>query len=99
VRLPPLTLALAALGIAAAAAAAAWYATLPPRHRTTELTLPRVLGLPQREAVRRLTHEGLRVRVREPRGLGGVGVVVGQAPPAGTTVGRGATVTLRVARR
>jgi len=95
----PLAAAFALLGVAAAAAAGVWYATLKPRTPSAELTLPRVIGVPQRAAVRELTRDGLRVRVVEPKGLGGGGVVIGETPLPETTVARGSTVTLRVAKR
>jgi beta-lactam-binding protein with PASTA domain len=95
----PLAAALALLGIAAAAAAAVWYASIRHRTQSPETTLPRVIGMSQRAAVRELTHDGFRVRVVEPKGLGSGGVVVGETPLAETLVARGTTVTLRVARR
>jgi membrane peptidoglycan carboxypeptidase len=57
------------------------------------LTLPDVVGLPSRVAVRRLHALGLRVRP------GGVGYLLGTVPAAGSRVLPGDTISLRFGRR
>lgn len=86
---------LALLGLAAAAAAAIWYLTLR-RSSPSVLTVPRVVGLREPLAVRRLTSEGFGVREIDQPGAAPSGVVFAQKPSAGAELGRGTMVTIRV---
>lgn len=85
---------LAALGFAAAAGAAVWYLHLG---RDGTLTVPRVVGLRERAAVRELTDEGFAVRAVERPARGRRGFVVAQHPAVATRLPHGATVTIQVA--
>jgi eukaryotic-like serine/threonine-protein kinase len=87
---------LAALGVAAAAVAAAWYLRLggggPP-----ELSVPRVVGLSENDAVRELTSEGFGVRAVEQPAEASPGVVFAQQPRVDARLARGDLVTISVA--
>jgi PASTA domain len=87
---------LAVLGLGVAVVAAAWFVRLG-RGGPTELSVPRVVGLSEKEAVRELTTEGLAVRAVEQPAEASAGVVFAQRPRVGTRLAHGSLVTIGVA--
>jgi serine/threonine-protein kinase len=70
--------------------------TLVVSSGTAQVPVPRVRGLTQAEAVKRLTGAGLTVVVQSSPEGGGSGRVSAQQPRAGTKVGPGSQTTLTV---
>jgi beta-lactam-binding protein with PASTA domain len=87
---------LALLGVAAAAVAGVWYLRLGSGV-AARLSVPRVLGLTEQEAVHQLTTEGFAVRAVEQPAEASAGVVVAQRPSVNVRLARGAVVTINVA--
>jgi eukaryotic-like serine/threonine-protein kinase len=90
---------LAAMGLALGAVAVVWYLSLNRSSPPAQLTVPRVVGMKEAAAVRRLTTEGFNVRAIERPADAKPGHVFQQRPEPLTTLDRGATVTIRVAAR
>jgi PASTA domain len=89
---------LALLGLALAVGAGVWYLSLDRTAAPAHATMPRVVGLREQAAVRRLTQDGFDVRALEQSGPGRAGTVFAQQPAATVTLPSGATVTIRVSR-
>lgn len=89
-------IALTMLGLGAAVVAGAWYLQLA-RGGPTELSVPRVVGLNETNAVRTLTTEGFAVRAVEQPAEASAGVVFAQRPGVNARLGRGGLVTISVA--
>jgi hypothetical protein len=87
---------LAVSGLAAAAVAAAWYLRLGAGG-PAELSVPHVVGLDERAAVRELTVEGFTVRAIEQPAEASAGVVFAQRPGVNARLARGDLVTISVA--
>jgi serine/threonine-protein kinase len=86
---------LALLGILVVAGLLVWLFVFHDRgHGRT--TVPAVVGLPQQEAVAKLTRDGIDVRVIIGASAKPRGIVVSQAPGAGSRVARHESVTLHV---
>jgi len=88
---------LAVMGLALGVVALVWYLSLNRSSPPAKLTVPRVVGMREPAAVRRLTMEGFNVRAIERPGEGRRGRVFGQLPEPPATLDRGAIVTIRVA--
>jgi len=87
---------LAMLGLVLGGVAVLWFLSLNRSSPPTRLTVPRVVGLSEAAAVKRLTTEGFDVRAVEPRRGTAVRVVVSQRPSASAELARGATVLIRI---
>jgi hypothetical protein len=88
---------LAVAGLALGVVAVVWFLSLNRSSPPAQLTVPRVVGMKEAAAVRRLTTEGFNVRAIEGPGDAKPGHVFQQRPEPLKTLDRGATVTIRVA--
>lgn len=88
---------LAGLGLLLGLAAVGWYLSLGRSRAPATLTVPRVVGLDEGTAVRRLTSLGFDVQAIERPGAAKPGHVFAQRPQPRTKLASGATVTIRVA--
>src|SRR6266508_2357257 len=71
----------------------------PPRPAVATVSVPRVAGLAQADAVRQLRSFGFKTAIQEQASSRPPGTVVGQNPAAGAKVARGATVILAVSQK
>lgn len=85
----------AGLLMIAAGVGGAWF-VLRSNAPTSEVTVPELTGLPQEEALRRVTAAGLQAEIVEERSdrLVPRGQILGQEPAAGSRTRRGRTVRL-----
>jgi PASTA domain len=87
---------LGVLGVVAALVASAWYVRI--RGATPgALSVPHVIGLSEKAAVRELTTAGFAVRAIEQPSAASPGIVFAQRPDAHARLARGELVTIRVA--
>lgn len=86
---------LALLGVLAVAGLLVWLFVFHNRQHSKQV-VPRVVGLQQQAAITRLTHDGYDVKAIVGPASRPRGIVVSQAPGAGSQLPKGSSVTLRV---